>query len=91
MGLRHDSRHAMMARCQMSTSPGTGAPATRALASIGITRLDHVAGRIQAELLALHGFGPRPYASSTMHSPHAVSQCVPERGSATRFPGALLG
>ncbi|MCU0260017.1 MAG: hypothetical protein MUE78_03275 [Ilumatobacteraceae bacterium] len=39
--------------------PKIGAPATRALASIGITRLDHVAGRSQAELLALHGFGPR--------------------------------
>jgi predicted flap endonuclease-1-like 5' DNA nuclease len=39
--------------------PKIGAPATRALASIGITRLDQVAGRSQAELLALHGFGPR--------------------------------
>jgi hypothetical protein len=39
--------------------PKIGAPATRALASIGITRLDHVAGRRQADLLALHGFGPR--------------------------------
>ena len=39
--------------------PKIGAPATRALASIGITRLDQVAERSEAELLALHGFGPR--------------------------------
>jgi predicted flap endonuclease-1-like 5' DNA nuclease len=39
--------------------PKIGAPASRGLASIGITRLDQVAGRSQAELLALHGFGPR--------------------------------
>ena len=39
--------------------PKIGAPATRALAAIGITGLDDVAGRIEAELLALHGMGPR--------------------------------
>jgi predicted flap endonuclease-1-like 5' DNA nuclease len=39
--------------------PKIGAPATRALAAIGITRLDQVAGRSEAELLTLHGFGPR--------------------------------
>jgi hypothetical protein len=39
--------------------PKIGAPATRALAAIGITRLDDVADRTEAELLALHGFGPR--------------------------------
>lgn len=39
--------------------PKIGAPATRALASIGITRLDDVAGQSQADLLGLHGFGPR--------------------------------
>jgi hypothetical protein len=31
----------------------------RALASIGVTSLDHVVGHSEAELLALHGFGPR--------------------------------
>jgi hypothetical protein len=36
-----------------------GAPATRALAAIGITTLEGVAARSEAELLALHGFGPR--------------------------------
>ena len=39
--------------------PKIGAPATRALASIGITNLDQVADRSEVELLALHGFGPR--------------------------------
>ncbi len=39
--------------------PQIGAPATRALAAIGITRLEEVADRSEAELLALHGFGPR--------------------------------
>lgn len=36
-----------------------GAPATRALAGAGITTLDQVAERSEAELLALHGVGPR--------------------------------
>lgn len=39
--------------------PKIGAPATRALASNGITRLDEVAEHSKAELLALHGVGPR--------------------------------
>lgn len=39
--------------------PKIGAPATRALASIGVTRLDQLAGRSETELLDLHGFGPR--------------------------------
>lgn len=39
--------------------PSIGAPATRALASIGITRLDQVVDRSRAELLSLHAFGPR--------------------------------
>jgi len=42
-----------------SDLPRIGAPATRALASIGITRLDQVADRSEAELLELHGFGPK--------------------------------
>ena len=45
----------------MTTSdlPTIGAPATRALASIGVTRLDQLDGRSEKELLDLHGFGPR--------------------------------
>src|ERR1700674_1400666 len=39
--------------------PKIGAPATRALASIGVTRLEDVAGQSETELIALHGFGPR--------------------------------
>ena len=39
--------------------PKIGAPATRALASIGITNLDQVADRSEVELLTLHGFGSR--------------------------------
>ncbi len=43
----------------MTALPRIGAPATRALASIGVASLEDVAGRRQDELLALHGFGPR--------------------------------
>jgi hypothetical protein len=45
----------------MATSdlPKIGAPATRALTSIGVTRLDELVGRSEMELLDLHGFGPR--------------------------------
>ncbi|MEU2117578.1 DNA-binding protein [Streptomyces sp. NPDC016459] len=36
-----------------------GAPATRALAGAGYTRLDQLAGVPAAELAALHGVGPK--------------------------------
>lgn len=39
--------------------PKIGAPAIRALESIGVTRLAELADHSEAELLALHGFGPR--------------------------------
>ncbi|MGY1812867.1 DNA-binding protein [Blastococcus sp. SYSU D00820] len=39
--------------------PGIGRPATGALAAIGITTLDQLAGRSRRELLALHGVGPK--------------------------------
>jgi hypothetical protein len=39
--------------------PAIGRPATRALDLAGITTLDAVAARTEAELLALHGVGPR--------------------------------
>jgi DNA-directed RNA polymerase alpha subunit len=39
--------------------PRIGAPATRALAGIGVTRLSQLIGHTEDELLALHGFGPR--------------------------------
>lgn len=41
------------------TLPKIGAPATRALASIGVTRLSQLADHRARDLLALHGFGPR--------------------------------
>ena len=39
--------------------PRIGAPATRALASIGVVRLDQVAAMREAEVAALHGVGPK--------------------------------
>nr|WP_200881433.1 helix-hairpin-helix domain-containing protein [Nocardia otitidiscaviarum] len=36
-----------------------GGPATRALASAGVTTLDQVAAMGRAELSALHGVGPK--------------------------------
>jgi DNA-directed RNA polymerase alpha subunit len=38
---------------------GLSQPALRALASAGITRLEQVTRRTEAELLALHGMGPK--------------------------------
>lgn len=51
-------------RCQHahvteSDLPKIGAPALRALASIGVTCLEQAVDLSEAELLALHGFGPR--------------------------------
>ncbi|MEO6571813.1 MAG: DNA-binding protein [Ilumatobacteraceae bacterium] len=39
--------------------PSIGRPATRALATIGVTTLGQLVGHTEAELQALHGFGPR--------------------------------
>jgi predicted flap endonuclease-1-like 5' DNA nuclease len=39
--------------------PPIGAPATRALAGAGITRLDQLPALTEAEVAALHGVGPR--------------------------------
>ena len=39
--------------------PTIGAPATRALVSIGVTRLAQRAGHRRQDPLALHGFGPK--------------------------------
>jgi len=36
-----------------------GAPAIRALASIGVTRIDQLAEQSRTQLLGLHGVGPR--------------------------------
>lgn len=39
--------------------PSIGAPATRALEAQGVRRLEDVARWTRAELLALHGVGPK--------------------------------
>ena len=39
--------------------PRIGAPATRALAGIGVTRLSQLTEHRAADLLKLHGMGPR--------------------------------
>ncbi len=39
--------------------PRIGAPATRALAAIGVTSLEQLDDRSGSELLDLHGVGPR--------------------------------
>jgi hypothetical protein len=42
--------------------PRIGAPATRALAGIGVTRLSQLTEHRGDELLKLHGMGPRAIA-----------------------------
>lgn len=42
-----------------SVLPAIGRPATRALLQAGISTLDQVAERTEAELLAMHGVGPK--------------------------------
>ncbi len=39
--------------------PRVGAPARRALTGAGITRLDQLTERTEAELAGLHGMGPK--------------------------------
>jgi DNA-directed RNA polymerase alpha subunit len=39
--------------------PKIGAPATRALASIGVTRLNQLVDHSEDEFVALHGFGQK--------------------------------
>ncbi|TLN06981.1 DNA-binding protein [bacterium] len=38
---------------------GLSQPALRALAGVGVTRLEQAAAFTEAELMALHGFGPK--------------------------------
>ncbi len=44
---------------QPDVLPRIGAPATRALTSVGITRLSQLTDHRAEELLKLHGMGPR--------------------------------
>ncbi len=39
--------------------PNIGEPATRALALIGVTDLDHLRGHTVRSVLAIHGVGPK--------------------------------
>ncbi|MGE5603078.1 MAG: DNA-binding protein [Nitrososphaerales archaeon] len=55
---------------------GVAQPALRALASIGVTRLEDVTRFSEAELLALHGMGPKAVA--------AIKVALHERGKALR-------
>lgn len=59
-----------------SDLPRIGAPATRALASIGVTRLADLVDRSRAELLALHGVGPRAL--------RIIDEALAERGLSMR-------
>jgi len=56
--------------------PRIGAPATRALKAAGVTRLSEVAAWSEAELLALHGVGPRAV--------RLLSEALVDRGLALR-------
>lgn len=47
----------------MAELPKIAKPAQRALASIGVTRLEQLAKHSEAELLALHGMGPNAMAA----------------------------
>ncbi|OOQ61760.1 helix-hairpin-helix domain-containing protein [Mucilaginibacter pedocola] len=49
----------MSAKTTESPFGKIGAPATRALASIGVTSLEQVTQFTEAHFLSLHGFGPK--------------------------------
>lgn len=50
------------ARLTSSPLPRIGAPATRALERLGVTRLDQLSGWTRSQLLATHGVGPKAVA-----------------------------
>jgi hypothetical protein len=58
--------------------PTIGAPATRALAGIGVTRLSELADYTEEDLLILHGFGPRAL--------RILRRALANRGLAFRSP-----
>jgi predicted flap endonuclease-1-like 5' DNA nuclease len=49
----------MMSKPEPTFLKGVAAPAVRALASIGVTRLEQTARFRESELAALHGMGPK--------------------------------
>ncbi len=60
--------------------PRIGAPASRALATVGVTRLEHVAAMREAEVMALHGVG--------LKAIRLLRTAMAERGLAFRPDGA---
>jgi hypothetical protein len=58
--------------------PKIGAPATRALTAAGYTRLSQLTQVSEAELLALHGVGPRAI--------RILREALAERGLSFRNP-----
>ena len=58
----HDKPTASATLTAPDEPPRIGAPATRALADIGITRLSQATQHRAADLLKLHGMGPRAMA-----------------------------
>ena len=67
---------------QQSTSDkfpkGVSQPAIRALESAGYTRLEDLSGASEAELLKLHGFGPKAI--------RIIQQALIDRGKAPLKP-----
>jgi hypothetical protein len=57
--------------------PRIGAPATRALTSVGITRLSQLTDHRAEELLKLHGMGPRAIK--------ILRQALADRGLSFRY------
>jgi len=49
----------MVSRSRGPLPTNIGAPATRALAAVGVTDLDHLRDHSVQTLLALHGVGPK--------------------------------
>jgi hypothetical protein len=63
--------------------PKISVPATRALASAGVTRLEDLTSHRSADLLELHGMGPKASGNYVRPSPSAVcrSATMPEEKS----------
>ena len=58
---------------------GVAQPAVRALASIGVTRLEQLAGMCESDLIKLHGMGPKALG--------ALKAAFAEKGLAFKDPG----
>ncbi len=74
-------RHATIEPMAESELPRFGAPAIRALASIGVTRVDQLADKSRTEMLGVHGLDHGRRGSSTRRSPLTSYRCVRDRPS----------